>query len=241
MTKEIYQLLENYMLSCMDVAGHDPEHVYRVLYNALQIEKNTAGVDTDILIAACLLHDIGRKEQSENPALCHALVGGEKAYIFLLENGFGETFAQRVKDCIQTHRFRKNRQPESIEAKILFDADKLDVTGAIGIARTLAYEAEVGEPLYVKRADGSICDGVGTDIPSFFHEYKFKLEKLYERFYTEAGRNMAQSRKQIAVDFYHALYREVGESYAEGQKLLERNLYEFKAGKTNSGRSGKGL
>ena len=69
MTKETYSLLENYMLSCMDDSAHDREHVYRVLYHALEIAKTLTNVDYDILIAACLLHDIGRKEQFENPAM----------------------------------------------------------------------------------------------------------------------------------------------------------------------------
>ena len=224
MTNKTYALLENYMLCCMEVAGHDAEHVYRVLYNALLLAEGRQDVDTDVLITACLLHDIGRKEQAEDPSLCHAAVGGEKAYRFLLEKGFREDFARHVKDCIQTHRFRKNRQPESTEARLLFDADKLDVTGAIGIARTLAYEAEVGEPLYVKRSDGSICNGENTDEPSFFHEYKFKLEGLYGRFYTEKGRQMAESRRRIAADFYAALYREVNSGYTEGKQLLTAAL-----------------
>ena len=224
MTNKTYALLENYMRSSMDVAGHDAEHVYRVLYNALLISREIPEVDRDILITACLLHDVGRKEQAEDPSLCHAMVGGEKAYAFLLEQGFEEAFAGHVKDCIQTHRFRKNRQPETMEAKILFDADKLDVVGAIGIARTLAYEAATDEPLYVKRPDGSICDGVDTDTPSFFHEYKFKLEKLYDRFYTEKGRKMAESRRKIAADFYAALYREVNSGYTEGKALLEKGF-----------------
>ena len=94
----------------------------------------------------------------------------------------------------------------------------------MGIARSLVYEAAIGEPLYVKRADGSICDGTNTEASSFFREYKFKLEKLYDRFYTDAGRAMAESRRQIAADFYHALYREVQESYDRGQSALERLL-----------------
>ena len=63
MTREIYHKIENYMLSIMDDSAHDREHVYRVLYNALEIAKAESDVDYDILIAACLLHDIGRKEQ----------------------------------------------------------------------------------------------------------------------------------------------------------------------------------
>ena len=68
---------------------------------------------------------------------------------YLLENGFSEAFADAVRSCILTHRFRVARPPQSIEAKILFDADKLDVTGALGIARTLLYKGTVTEPLYL--------------------------------------------------------------------------------------------
>ena len=227
MTKEIYSLIEGYMLSCMEDSAHDKEHIYRVLYNALEIAKEDKTVDYDVLIAACLLHDIGRKEQFEDPALCHAMVGGDKAYCFLLENGFEEVFATKVKRCIQTHRFRKSMQPESVEAKILFDADKLDVTGALGIARTLMYKGNVTEPIYHVLPDGTISDGSQEEAPSFFREYKFKLEKLYDKFYTDRGLALAQERRGIAVAFYESLYREVNIGYMSGRKKLheciERN------------------
>ena len=148
MTKEMYLQIENYMLSCMEDSAHDKEHIYRVLYGALEIAKAEEHVDQDVLITACLLHDIGRKEQFADPTLCHAMVGADKAAAFLLAQGYGEEFAQKVHHCIQTHRFRKALQPQTIEAKILFDADKLDVTGAVGIARSLMYKSEVAEPLY---------------------------------------------------------------------------------------------
>ena len=67
-----YRLIEAYMLSCMRDSAHDREHIYRVLYAALDIASFEEPVDSDVLIAACLLHDIGRREQFENPALCHA-------------------------------------------------------------------------------------------------------------------------------------------------------------------------
>ena len=221
MTKEQYEILETYMLSCMKDSAHDREHIYRVLNQALRIAQTEKGVNYDVLIAACLLHDIGRREQFADPALCHAQVGSEKAYAFLIAQGYGEDFARKVRHCILTHRFRKALPPESLEAKILFDADKLDVTGAIGIARSLMYKAEVEEPLYVKKADGSICDGSGDmAAPSFFREYKFKLEKLYDKFYTARGAELAAQRRQIAADFYESLYREVNLGYTAGQQIL---------------------
>ena len=88
-----YQLVEDYMRRCMIDSAHDREHVYRVLYTALMIAREEPEVDWEVLTCACLLHDIGRKEQFENPALCHAEVGAEKAFRFLTDNGFGADFA----------------------------------------------------------------------------------------------------------------------------------------------------
>ena len=223
MTKEIYQTIENYMRACMDDSAHDAEHVYRVLYNALEIAKDE-DVDYDILITACLLHDIGRIDQVRDPSLCHAEVGSEKAYRFLLETGMTEAFAAQVRHCILTHRFRKNLQPQTIEAKILFDADKLDVTGAIGIARTLMYRGTLTEPLYRHLPDGSISDGSEDIGHSFFREYKFKLEKLYDRFLTKRGAELAKSRQTIAKDFYEKLYEEVSGGYTAGKETLSAIL-----------------
>lgn len=224
MKKEIYSLLENFMLSCMEDSAHDKEHVYRVLYNALEIAKTESNIDYEVLIAACLLHDIGRKEQFENPALCHAMVGSNKAYNFLIENGFETNYANQVRHCILTHRYRKNNLPQSMEAKILFDADKLDVTGAMGIARTLIYIGVVSEPLYSLLPDGMVSNGENDNIPSFFQEYKYKLEHLYSVFYTKKATEMAKERQKIAVDFYDSLYHEASSSYQNGKNELNKRI-----------------
>lgn len=226
MQKENYTLIENYMLSYMEDSAHDKEHVYRVLYNALNIAEKEEGVDYDILICACLLHDIGRKEQFENPSICHAMAGAEKAYDFLITHEFGETFAKTVRDCIRTHRFRKGNPPESIEAKILFDADKIDVTGAIGIARTLVYKGQVSEPLYTLRPDGQVSAGENDEQPSFFQEYKYKLENIYSHFYTVRGKELAAQRQKAAVDFYENMLGEVAASYENGIKNLWGHVIE---------------
>ncbi|MDE7223323.1 MAG: HD domain-containing protein [Acetatifactor sp.] len=225
MTKEIYRLLENYMLSCMGDSAHDKEHVYRVLYSALEIAREEQNVDYDILICACLLHDIGRKEQFENPSLCHAQVGSEKAYRFLTRQGFKESFAARVRHCILTHRYRNDNVPETIEARILFDADKLDATGVMGIARTLFYKGQISEPLYSVDDQGRVSDGTNDTSPSFLQEYKYKLENIYSHFYTKKGEEMAQARRWAAVDFYESLLQEVRPIYEKGrQELAKRGL-----------------
>ena len=222
MTKEIYLQLENYMLSCMEDSAHDKEHIYRVLYSALEIAQLEENVDFDVLVGACLLHDIGRKEQFENPNLCHAMVGGDKAFQFLVENHFDVDYAERVKHCIQTHRFRKNNLPQSIEAKILFDADKLDASGAVGIARTLIYKGIVSEPIYSMLPNGMVSDGSTDTSPSFFQEYKYKLENIYSHFYTKRAMEIAKERQLSAVAFYNSLYKEVYSSYLNGTSNLDK-------------------
>lgn len=228
MDKAEFSKIEGYMCSCMADSAHDKEHVYRVLSNALLIARDAGNVDYDVLIAACLLHDIGRQDQLLDPSLCHAQVGAEKAQAYLLSQGYTDGFASHVRSCIQTHRFRKNTPPESLEAKILFDADKLDVVGAIGIARTLAYQGTVGATLYSRTQDGAISDGREDTVPSFFQEYHYKLTKLYDRFYTAQGAQLARQRQGAAVRFYEDLYREIQCFDEAGKARLAELLKEEK-------------
>ena len=143
-----------------------PEMCIRDRYQALQIAKGYPDVNRDILIASCLLHDIGRMKQFQNPQLCHAEEGGKMAYEFMRSLGWNEKDCKHIQECITTHRFRTDRQPESIEAKILFDADKLDVTGALGISRTLLYKGRAGEPLSLIHI---LLISIFTSVPKRFY------------------------------------------------------------------------
>lgn len=226
MTRKTFEELEQYMRFCMEDSAHDSEHIYRVLSVALEIANHEGDVNFDILICACLLHDIGRKEQFEHPELCHAMVGGKKAYRYLKEHGFGPVFAGRVKECIQSHRYREEHPPQSLEAKILFDADKIDVAGAIGIARTLLYQGEGPQPLYLLERDGQVSDGNGDETPSFFREYHFKLKKIYDCFQTVRGREIALEQRETAETFYRSLLKEVRGSREAGKPVLDSLLSE---------------
>lgn len=217
-----YDKIEAYMLECMRDSAHDREHIYRVLYTALDIAQSEPSADLEILTAACLLHDIGRPEQFANPKLCHAEVGSRKAYNFLVGIGWAEERAAHVRNCVYTHRFRSGNPPQSIEAKILFDADKIDVSGAVGIARSLMYRGMVSEPLYTLNTDGTVSDGSDTDEPSFFREYHFKLKNVYGKFFTERGKEIALGRQHAAGDFYNALLSEIKGSEERGREMLKK-------------------
>ncbi len=223
MLKDDFEKIKNYMELCMKDSAHDQEHVFRVLSIALDIAATEESTEKDILIAACLLHDIGRAEEMEDLAKDHALVGGEKAYNFLLENGWQKEFAQKVRQCIETHRFRADRFPASLEAKILFDADKVDVTGAMGICRTLLYEGKMGTPLYTRDEEGEIL--LSGERASFLAEYERKLKTIYDVFYTSRGRKLALQRQKAAAAFYNSLKDEILSMDQRGKEFLK--LYDF--------------
>ena len=82
---------------------------------------------------------------------------------------------KHIQECIRTHRFRGENYPKSIEAKILFDVDKLDSPGCIRIARTFLFKGAIGEPIYSFKKDTFEID---YDAPSFIREYNFKLSKI---------------------------------------------------------------
>jgi uncharacterized protein len=217
MQKAMYEVIEAHMQLHMKDVTHDRHHIYRVLNAAVDIAGREKDVDMDVLVAACLLHDIGREAQAADLSLCHAHIGGDMAYDFLRTLEWKPHKARHVKDCIQSHRYRRGNPPKSKEAKILFDADKLEAAGAVGIARTFTYGGQVGEPIYILDEDGNITeDGGGADISSFFQEYNYKLIKVYDRFHTKRARKLAMKRRQAAADFYAALHGEISGNIKRG-------------------------
>ena len=181
-----------YMRDCMRDSAHDAAHVRRVVQTA------------------ALLHDIGRSAQYRDPAVCHAEAGAAMARSFLSGIGASGPDTERVCDCIRTHRFRSERPPVSLEAKILFDADKLDAVGVMGLARSLLHKGLVGDPLIDADEDGRALSVPPAQSRCFFHEYAYKLRRLYDRFYTARGREAAALRRPAAEAFMRALAAEAG-------------------------------
>ena len=217
MNKSMYNNIEKYMYDCMVDSAHDPEHIFRVLYQSLNIASKIIGnINYDVLIASCLLHDIGREEQFKNPTICHAAIGGIMAKKYLLDHNWSEENADHVNKCISTHRFRGNNIPETIEAKILFDSDKLDVIGCLGIARTLLYNGHVGDNIYTLQ-NGEIYTGNDRKElkkqETFVIEYNKKLKKLYGKFYTEEAKEIAEKYKEYAQIFYDKLIEQINEAF----------------------------
>ncbi len=219
MQKEVFEKIESYMKQNCGEAVHDEGHIYRVLYNALDIAKSETAVDLDVLITACLLHDIGRPAQLKDASIDHAEHGSRMAFNWLTENGFGQDFSAKVAACILCHRYRGSNIPNTIEAKILYDADKIDAAGLIGIARTLVYKGVINEPIYTTE-DGVVQNGTDKTKQSFFTEYVHKLSRVYDKMTTARGREIALERKREAEYFYNNLYGYLYDLYKSGNEII---------------------
>jgi uncharacterized protein len=194
--------------------AHDFDHVLRVLALAERIGA-AEGADMDILRPAVLLHDIGRPEELRD-GLCHAQVGAEKARTILRD--WPAERVEAISHAISAHRFRNDLQPETLEAKVLFDADKLDSIGAIGIARAYVVGGLHGQRLWGRaspeylqalRQDSSLARKNDSQDHTPVHEFAFKLSRIKDVLFTTTAKQIAEERHRFMGDFFHRLEREV--------------------------------
>ncbi|MDD5133473.1 MAG: HD domain-containing protein [Candidatus Nanoarchaeia archaeon] len=168
---------------------HGFDHVKRVFENCFKIGKNYE-IDSLVLGVSALLHDIhyfGTKRDN------HEIKSAKKARPFLKRIQFPVQLMSKVDHCILAHRFYKGGiAPETWEAKILFDSDKLDVIGAIGLARLFKYDAK--KELY-ELEDPFAENGRSLDDKLYVIDHIFtKAFKIVDRLYTPEAKEMAKSR-----------------------------------------------
>ena len=193
-------------------SAHGFDHVLRVWRLAERIGR-AEGADMEVLRAAALLHDVGRAEEQRS-GICHAAASAQKARE-VLKNHPPER-VEAVAAAIAQHRFRGERGPSSLEAKVLYDADKLDAIGAIGVARAYAIAGAQNQhlwaevpPSYAERPPQAGRDDLEASEHTPVHEYLFKLVKLKERLYTAAGKRLAEGRHRYMVKYFERLAHEV--------------------------------
>jgi len=193
-------------------AAHDFDHVLRVLRLAERIGA-AEGADMEVLRAAALLHDVARAaEHAGGP--CHAQAGAERVRGIL--RGHDPARVEAVARAVASHRFRSGEPPQSLEARILFDADKLDAMGAIGIARAYALAGAMGQRLWAEVPAGYLARRRDTARADFaadehtpVHEYAFKLAHLKDALFTPTARRLAEGRHAFMAEFFRRLDCEV--------------------------------
>ncbi len=177
--------------------SHDFSHVERVLAVAERIARDE-GADLRVVRAAALLHDIGRRHEERmgpDPDR-HEEVSAELAAPFLRSLGVSEPAIERVIEAILAHRHRRGRESASPEAACLYDADKLDSLGAVGVARAYLWLGEHGRSVYYPEAEWARVDPASnaTEVDSFQREWVIKLGKLKDRMRTRFGAVIASER-----------------------------------------------
>jgi uncharacterized protein len=186
-------------------AIHDFDHVLRVLALAERLAV-AEGADLEIVRAAALLHDVARG-QADRMAVDHAQAGAEIARRLLA--GHSEKKVEAVAHAIASHRFRSGPAPQTIEAMVLHDADKLDAIGAIGVARAFAYGGHEGQRLWAEVPDGYQESAETRLEHTPVHEFRMKLTRIQERLLTVSARQLAAGRHTYMVAFFERLEQEV--------------------------------
>ena len=190
---------------------HDFDHIVRVVALAERIGQQE-GAEMAIVRTAALLHDLGRAEsQAEN--LNHAAVAAEYAGQLLLGWGASQDWVNAVTHAIAAHRFRTLPDPQTLEARVVFDADKLDAIGAIGIARAFAYGGAHQQRLWAPLESIDLAEwelnGDDPEAHTPVHEFVVKLSRIKDRLTTFSGREIAEERHAYMQAFYQRLEAEV--------------------------------
>jgi uncharacterized protein len=206
--------VKDFSVKCFaDARGsHDWDHTRRV-YNLCMHIGEAEGADLEVLGVAAYLHDVGRScEDASKGAVCHGEKGAEIAAELL--GGYPVSDEQRsnIIHCVRSHRFRGNCQPETLEAKVLFDADKLDAIGAVGIARTFLFAGEVGAKLHNPHIEPEDTEPYSEE-DTGYREYTLKLSRIKDRMLTTEGRRLAAERHAFMEAFFDRLTEEY-----EGEK-----------------------
>ena len=217
-----YQKIEEIVARELSCSAHAMEHVRRVYDLCLHLARYESSIDLDILKTAALLHDIARVKEFDDKtgSIDHAALGAEMADKILRTLGYSEEKIAHVNHCIAAHRFRGKVKPQTKEAKILFDADKLDVLGAIGVARSFMIAGQYNQKIhsdistkeYLKdnvvgeKADGMVRD-ISKHTPDLEFELKFK--HILKRLHTQKAREIAKERLRFMGNFFEKLKREI--------------------------------
>nr|WP_316653407.1 HD domain-containing protein [uncultured Gellertiella sp.] len=190
-----HQALAEQLLAHATTAGdgaHDPAHLLRVFRNAMRIRAEEGG-DARILAAAVLLHDCVSVEKNSPLRAQASRLAADKAVTILRDLGWNEADCAAVAHAVLTHSFSANIPPETREAKILQDADRLDAIGMIGAARCFYVAGRLGLSLY--DVMDPLADDRALDDRQFaIDHFPLKLFKLADGFTTATGRRLAAER-----------------------------------------------
>ncbi len=213
------QRLAAFLLSAFDAGGaggaHDLSHIVRVWRNAARIAATEPACDTELLLAATILHDCVAVEKDSPLRAEGSRLSGKRARAIVRPLGWSEARVDALEHAVATHSFSAGLAPETREARILQDADRLDAIGAIGIARCFHVGGRMGGALYHPGDPGG-RHRTPDDRAYALDHFATKLFKVADGFLTAEGQRMAVARVALMKNFVAAFRAEVeGEANPE--------------------------
>jgi uncharacterized protein len=205
---KVLNLIKKDVIAIMDNdPAHDFEHIMRVYHNAQKIVKKEKA-NPKLVLSAALLHDIVSYPKSSKRSKLSSTDSAKKSKLILKKYDFTVEEITVVSDAIKEHSFSQNKIPQTLEGKILQDADRLDALGAIGIARVFATSGSLNRSFY--NIDDPFCNKRNPDDDIWAVDHFFnKLLKLESLMNTTSGKIEAKRRTRILKEFLKQLKQEI--------------------------------
>jgi uncharacterized protein len=188
-------------------AAHDDAHIQRVVANArfLAVEENA---QLEVIIPAAWLHDCVTVPKNDRDRSQASRLAAEKAGQFLQESAFPAEYIPAIVHAITAHSFTARVEPETLEARVVQDADRLDAIGAIGIARCFVVGGALGTRLY-DPFEPFPQSRPADDSANVIDHFYVKLLTLARTMKTNAGREEALRRTAFMVQYLDQLRQEI--------------------------------
>ncbi|MEF8816056.1 MAG: HD domain-containing protein [Salinibacter sp.] len=188
-------------------AAHDRAHIERVATTARRLAHETSA-QMDVVVPAAWLHDcvVVPKDAPDRKEAAQRAAGAARD--FLTDEGYPEQWIPDIEHAIAAHSYSGDTEPETLEAKVVQDADRLDALGAIGIARCFTVGGALDQSLY--HPDDPFCDDRDPDDDAYTLDHFYaKLLRLPDTMQTEAGRTEATRRAAYMRSYLHRLGAEI--------------------------------
>jgi len=171
-------------------AAHDINHVLRVVKSAKQLCQPEQAI-AEIVVPAAYLHDCVSLAKNHPQRSQSSVLAAEKAIAFLKEINYPKKWFDGIYHAIAAHSFSAGIKPETTEASIVQDADRLDALGAIGITRWMQVSTQLGTPLY--HPQDAFCDNRQPDDKQYAVDHFYvKLLRLADTFNTQSAKTEAE-------------------------------------------------
>jgi uncharacterized protein len=191
-----------------DDGSHDQSHLLRVWRNATSIADQEPACDRTVLTAAVILHDCVAVEKNAPQRAQASRLASAQARRILADIGWEPSRIDAAAHAIEAHSFSADIPPETVEARIVQDADRLDAIGAIGVARCFYVAGRMGSSLY-DPGDPPAANRDLDDRTFALDHFGAKLFKVAGNFQTKTGQALAEARTRTMQGFVRALLEEI--------------------------------